>query len=98
MTAICFYINKLALQSSLSLSKSCWKILDGCELRLTVPLHREEEVSSCQDQMGEFRRAAGALTKWLEQTGEKVPAVQPNSSVKSLERDLQIVSVSRNVD
>lgn len=48
--------------------------------------------------MGEFRRAAGALTKWLEQTGEKVPAVQPNSSVKSLERDLQIVSVSRNVD
>ncbi|XP_075874847.1 dystonin isoform X6 [Nelusetta ayraudi] len=53
---------------------------------------KEEEVSSCQDQMGEFRRAAGALTKWLEQTGEKVPAVQPNSSVKSLERDLQIVS------
>lgn len=72
--------------------------MDVCELRLTVPLNREEEVSSCQDQLGEFRRAAVALTKWLEQTVEKVPAVQPNSSVKSLEKDLQIVSVSRNID
>ncbi|XP_037638602.1 dystonin isoform X20 [Sebastes umbrosus] len=53
---------------------------------------KEEEVSSCQDQLGEFRSAAGTLTKWLEQTNEKVPAVQPSSSVKSLEKDLQIVT------
>ncbi|XP_029305110.1 LOW QUALITY PROTEIN: dystonin [Cottoperca gobio] len=53
---------------------------------------KEEEVSSCQDQLGEFRSAASALTKWLEQTTEKVPAVQPSSSVKSLEKDLQIVT------
>ncbi|XP_054456427.1 dystonin [Anoplopoma fimbria] len=53
---------------------------------------KEEEVSSCQDQLGEFRSAAGALTKWLEQTNEKVPAIQPSSSVKSLEKDLQIVT------
>ncbi|XP_037321359.2 dystonin isoform X18 [Pungitius pungitius] len=51
------------------------------------------EVSSCQDQLGDFRSAAGALTKWLEQTNEKVPAVQSSSSVKSLEKDLQIVTV-----
>ncbi|XP_042357950.1 dystonin isoform X5 [Plectropomus leopardus] len=53
---------------------------------------KEEEVSSCQDQLGEFRSAANALTKWLEQTNEKVPAVKPSSSVKSLEKDLQTVN------
>ncbi|XP_051272607.1 dystonin isoform X16 [Dicentrarchus labrax] len=53
---------------------------------------KEEEVSSCQDQLGEFRSAASALTKWLEQTNEKVPAVQQSSSEKSLEKDLQIVT------
>ncbi|KAK1905528.1 Dystonin [Dissostichus eleginoides] len=53
---------------------------------------KEEEVSSCQDQLGEFRSSASVLTKWLEQTNEKVPAVQPTSSVKSLEKDLQIVT------
>ncbi|KAM6922361.1 dystonin isoform 1-T1 [Lycodopsis pacificus] len=53
---------------------------------------KEEEVSSCQDQLGGFRSAASALTKWLEQTNEKVPVVQPSSSVKSLEKDLQIVT------
>ncbi|XP_068423332.1 dystonin isoform X15 [Clinocottus analis] len=53
---------------------------------------KEDEVSSCQDQLGEFRSAASVLTKWLEQTNEKVPAVQPSSSVKSLEKDLQIVT------
>ncbi|KAK5882307.1 hypothetical protein CesoFtcFv8_020907 [Champsocephalus esox] len=53
---------------------------------------KEEEVSSCQDQLGEFRSSASVLTKWLEQTNEKVPAVQPTGSVKSLEKDLQIVT------
>ncbi|XP_029926299.1 dystonin isoform X3 [Myripristis murdjan] len=53
---------------------------------------KEEEVSSCQDQLGEFRSAAGALTKWLEETTEKVPAVQPSSSEPSLEKDLQKVT------
>ncbi|XP_033956247.1 dystonin isoform X2 [Pseudochaenichthys georgianus] len=53
---------------------------------------KEEEVSSCQDQLGEFRSSASVLTKWLEQTNEEVPAVQPTGSVKSLEKDLQIVT------
>ncbi|XP_074531276.1 dystonin isoform X19 [Halichoeres trimaculatus] len=53
---------------------------------------KEEEVSSCQDQLGEFRSAASALTKWLEETSEKIPAAHPSSSVKSLEKDLQTVT------
>ncbi|XP_060895593.1 dystonin [Labrus mixtus] len=53
---------------------------------------KEEEVSSCQDQLGEFRSAAGALTKWLEETNEKVPAVHAGVSVKTLEKDLHIVT------
>ena len=55
---------------------------------------REEEVSSCQDQLGEFRAAAGVLTKWLEETTEKVPAVQPSSSEHNLSENLQKVTVS----
>ena len=65
---------------------------------LILVSYREEEVSSCQDQLGEFRSSAGVLTKWLEQTNEKVPAVQPTSSVKSLEKDLQIVTVSLEIN
>ncbi|XP_069395304.1 microtubule-actin cross-linking factor 1 isoform X22 [Paralichthys olivaceus] len=53
---------------------------------------KEEEVSSCQDQLGEFRSAASALTEWLEESNEKVPAVQPSSSERSLEKDLQTVT------
>lgn len=65
---------------------------------LILVYYREEEVSSCQDQLGEFRSAASALTKWLEQTNEKVPAVQLSSSVNSLEKDLQIVTVSQKIN
>lgn len=52
-------------------------------------------MSSCQDQLGEFRSAASALTKWLEEIYKKVPAAQPSSSEKRLETDLQIVTVSQ---
>uniref|UniRef100_A0A8C7UBW6 Dystonin n=1 Tax=Oncorhynchus mykiss TaxID=8022 RepID=A0A8C7UBW6_ONCMY len=53
---------------------------------------KEEEVSSCQDQLGDFRDAAGALRTWLEETTEKVPVVQPTSSEQSLLNDLQRVN------
>ncbi|XP_017164330.1 dystonin isoform X2 [Poecilia reticulata] len=53
---------------------------------------KEEELSSCQDQLGEFRSAVCMLTKWLEETNDKVPATQPSSSEKKLEKDLQIVT------
>uniref|UniRef100_A0A8C7LGL6 Dystonin n=1 Tax=Oncorhynchus kisutch TaxID=8019 RepID=A0A8C7LGL6_ONCKI len=53
---------------------------------------KEEEVSSCQDQLGDFRAAAGALRTWLEETTEKVPVVQPTSSEQSLGKDLQRVN------
>lgn len=65
---------------------------------LILTFYREEEVSSCQDQLGEFRSAASALTKWLEQANEKVPAVLSSSSVISLEKNLQIVSVSHEIN
>uniref|UniRef100_A0A8C7UIP2 Dystonin n=1 Tax=Oncorhynchus mykiss TaxID=8022 RepID=A0A8C7UIP2_ONCMY len=58
-------------------------------------LSQEEEVSSCQDQLGDFRAAAGALRTWLEETTEKVPVVQPTSSEQSLGKDLQRVNVSQ---
>uniref|UniRef100_A0A8B9K9R0 Dystonin n=1 Tax=Astyanax mexicanus TaxID=7994 RepID=A0A8B9K9R0_ASTMX len=50
---------------------------------------KEEEVSSCQDQLGEFKAAAGVLMKWLEETKDQVPAVQPNCSEQGLGKDLQ---------
>ncbi|XP_061693198.1 dystonin [Syngnathoides biaculeatus] len=53
---------------------------------------KEEEISSCQDLLGEFRSAASSLTQWLEETSEKVPVEQRNCSSKSLEKDLQIVT------
>lgn len=63
-----------------------------------TPSSREEEVSSCQDQLGVFKSAASALTKWLEETYEKVPTVQPSSTEKRLEKDLQLVTVSQEIN
>lgn len=74
---------------------SCFILIFFASLHRIV--FREEEVSSCQDQLGEFRSAAGALSKWLEETNEKVPAAQPSSSTKNLEKDLQICSVSQDI-
>lgn len=59
-------------------------------------IFREEEVSTCRDQLKEFRSTAGDLSKWLDETSEKVPAAQPSSS-KTLEKDLQVVSVSQEI-
>ncbi|XP_017268354.1 dystonin isoform X5 [Kryptolebias marmoratus] len=53
---------------------------------------KEEELSSCQDQLGEFRSAVCALTKWLEETNDRIPAAQPSNSEKNLKKDLQIVT------
>ncbi|XP_053730813.1 dystonin isoform X3 [Synchiropus splendidus] len=53
---------------------------------------KEEEVSTCQDQLGEFRSAATALTKWLEETTDRVPAVHSSSTEEKQQKDLQLVS------
>ncbi|XP_038152184.1 dystonin isoform X1 [Cyprinodon tularosa] len=53
---------------------------------------KEEELSSCQDQLGEFSSAVCMLTKWLEETNEKVPAAKSSSSEQNLEKDLQILT------
>uniref|UniRef100_A0A8C1VHR4 Dystonin n=1 Tax=Cyprinus carpio TaxID=7962 RepID=A0A8C1VHR4_CYPCA len=61
----------------------------SCQLAL-----RKEEVSSCQKQLQEFKAAAGVLMKWLEDTKEQVPVLQPNCSEQGLGTDLQKVNVS----
>ncbi|XP_072533687.1 dystonin isoform X13 [Salminus brasiliensis] len=53
---------------------------------------KEEEVLSCQDQLGEFKAATGVLMKWLEETKDQVPVVQPNCSEQGLGKDLQKVN------
>ncbi|KAG7462800.1 hypothetical protein MATL_G00188590 [Megalops atlanticus] len=53
---------------------------------------KEEEVSSCQDQLAEFRAAAGALRKWVDESLEKVPAVPASCSEQSLTKALQRVN------
>ncbi|XP_036402094.1 LOW QUALITY PROTEIN: dystonin [Megalops cyprinoides] len=53
---------------------------------------KEEEVSSCQDQLAEFRVAAGALRKWVDESLEKVPAVPASCSEQSLAKALQRVN------
>uniref|UniRef100_A0A3Q2DDV9 Dystonin n=1 Tax=Cyprinodon variegatus TaxID=28743 RepID=A0A3Q2DDV9_CYPVA len=57
---------------------------------------KEEELSSCQDQLGEFSSAVCMLTKWLEETNEKVPAAKSSSSEQNLEKDLQILTKCLN--
>ncbi|XP_016332652.1 dystonin isoform X11 [Sinocyclocheilus anshuiensis] len=53
---------------------------------------KKEEVSSCQKQLQEFKSAAGVLMKWLEETKEQVPVLQPNCSEQGLGTDLQKVN------
>ncbi|XP_062851947.1 dystonin isoform X3 [Trichomycterus rosablanca] len=53
---------------------------------------KEQEVSSCQDQLGEFKETAGMLMKWLDETKKQVPVVQPNYSEQGLRKDLQQIN------
>ncbi|KAM9476478.1 dystonin isoform 14-T14 [Clarias gariepinus] len=53
---------------------------------------KQEEVLSCQDQLSEFKAAAGVLMKWLEETKEQVPVVQPNCSEQGLGNDVKKVN------
>ncbi|KAI1894735.1 hypothetical protein AGOR_G00118810 [Albula goreensis] len=53
---------------------------------------KEEEVSSCQDQLAEFRSAADTLRKWVDELSEKVPSVPPSCSEQNLTKALQRVN------
>ncbi|KAJ8359996.1 hypothetical protein SKAU_G00165210 [Synaphobranchus kaupii] len=53
---------------------------------------KEEEVTSCQDQLAQFRGAAGALRTWVDESTDKVPAVPPSCSEQSLAKALQRVN------
>ncbi|KAI7805675.1 putative dystonin [Triplophysa rosa] len=49
---------------------------------------KKQEVSSCQKQLLEFKAAAGVLMKWLEETKEQVPVLQPNCNEPGLRKEL----------
>ncbi|XP_064173955.1 dystonin isoform X26 [Anguilla rostrata] len=53
---------------------------------------REEEVSSCQDQLAEFRAAADALRQWLDDSADKVPSVPASCGEQNLAKALQRVN------
>lgn len=56
--------------------------------------YREDEVLSCQDQLGEFKETAGMFMKWLDETKQQALVVQPNYSDQGLRKDLQKINVS----
>lgn len=61
---------------------------------MCVVYYRKQEVSSCQKQLLEFKAAAGVLMKWLEETKEQVPVLQPNCNEPGLRKELLKVNVS----
>uniref|UniRef100_A0A8C2DBA5 Dystonin n=1 Tax=Cyprinus carpio TaxID=7962 RepID=A0A8C2DBA5_CYPCA len=74
--------------------KICLYYLIKLYMHMCCVYCRKEEVSSCQKQLQEFKAAAGVLMKWLEDTKEQVPVLQPNCSEQGLGTDLQKVNVS----
>ncbi|XP_041108033.1 dystonin-like isoform X4 [Polyodon spathula] len=52
---------------------------------------KEEEVSSCQGQLAEFKSAVKSFRKWLDELTEKIPLVKPACSVEDHEKHLQKV-------
>ncbi|XP_059374124.1 dystonin-like isoform X2 [Carassius carassius] len=85
-------LSKLGPEGSTALLQSKMQnISDDFNAFKDTITEKKEEVSSCQKQLQEFRAAAGVLMKWLEETKEQVPELQPNCSEQSLGTDLQKV-------
>ncbi|XP_052427650.1 dystonin [Carassius gibelio] len=83
-------LSKLGPEGSAALLQSKMQnISDSFNAFKETLTDKKEEVSSCQKQLQEFRAAAGLLMKWLEETKEQVPELQPNCSEQSLGTDLQ---------
>ncbi|XP_058879937.1 dystonin-like isoform X23 [Acipenser ruthenus] len=49
---------------------------------------KEEEVSSCQGQLAEFKCAVESFRKWLDESTEKIPVVKPACSVEDHQKHL----------
>ncbi|KAM6086549.1 dystonin isoform 16-T16 [Theristicus caerulescens] len=50
---------------------------------------KEEDVSSCQKQMDTFELLVESLKKWMKETTERIPAVQPSLNTEELKKPLE---------
>ncbi|XP_037750164.1 dystonin isoform X13 [Chelonia mydas] len=50
---------------------------------------KEEDVSSCQEQMGTFKLLVESLKKWMNETTDRIPAVQPSLNTEDLKKPLE---------
>ncbi|XP_058032815.1 dystonin isoform X16 [Ahaetulla prasina] len=50
---------------------------------------KEKDVSSCQQQIDAFRGYVESLKKWIEETTERIPPIQPSLNTDSLKKHLQ---------
>ncbi|XP_053917267.1 LOW QUALITY PROTEIN: dystonin [Cuculus canorus] len=50
---------------------------------------KEEDVSSCQQQMDTFELLVESLKKWIKETTERIPAAQPSLNTEELKKPLE---------
>ncbi|XP_039176246.1 dystonin isoform X33 [Crotalus tigris] len=50
---------------------------------------KEKDVSSCQQQIDAFRCYVESLKKWVDETTERIPHIQPSLNTESLKKHLQ---------
>uniref|UniRef100_A0A8D1QCP3 Microtubule-actin cross-linking factor 1 n=1 Tax=Sus scrofa TaxID=9823 RepID=A0A8D1QCP3_PIG len=61
---------------------------DFTELQKTVK-EREEDASSCQEQLDEFRKLVRTFQKWLKETEGTIPPTETFMSTKELEKQIE---------
>ncbi|XP_034505673.1 microtubule-actin cross-linking factor 1 isoform X15 [Ailuropoda melanoleuca] len=61
---------------------------DFTELQKTVK-EREEDASSCQEQLDEFRKLVRTFQKWLKETEGNIPPTETFLSAKELEKQIE---------
>ncbi|XP_044853525.1 microtubule-actin cross-linking factor 1 isoform X12 [Mauremys mutica] len=54
---------------------------------------REEDASSCQEQLDEFRKLVGAVKKWLKESEGNVPSSETSLGTQELEKRMQQIKV-----
>ncbi|KAG6931731.1 dystonin [Chelydra serpentina] len=50
---------------------------------------KEEDVSSCQEQMDTFKLLVESLKKWINETTDRIPAVEPSLNTEDLNKPLE---------
>uniref|UniRef100_A0A8C8S767 Dystonin n=1 Tax=Pelusios castaneus TaxID=367368 RepID=A0A8C8S767_9SAUR len=54
---------------------------------------KEEDASSCQEQMDTFKLLVDSLKKWMKTTTDRIPAVQPSLNTEDLKKPLEDIRV-----